>query len=474
MSIIGRDTQVDVGLPPGVPIAALLPDLVALIDGRRRGSRTQRPDSGAITEHWTLSRIGQPALSSAHTLDDAHVEDGELLMLRSVASRETPALFDDVIDAVARLNDSAFRHWTANSARVMGWIVAVGATLLAAGVLATLRSSTGSWIPGVVALVLAIGFGAAAIVVARQYREFGTSTVLTCCALALAFVGALLITPHGFGAPHLMFGFAAVAATSVVVYRVTSAGPMVNAAAFTGAIIGLITTAVALIWDVDSIDLGAGLCAGAVIMAAIAVRFTILLARLPLPPVPTAGAAIDPIDSEVAPTIEGIGAIGAMALPSAVELERRAHTANHYLTGILAAVVAAGITGVLLVLTPFGGYPGWKAVTLACCVALIFALRGRAHSDIVQAATLIGGGALTFAAGAAAMATHGTLWVWVSFGALLALAVIGLLCGVVAPHQEFSPVMKRTGELIEYTLVIVVVPLACWVIGVYGYIRNLP
>ena len=220
------------------------------------------------------------------------------------------------------------------------------------------------------------------------------------------------------------------------------------------------------------LDDGAGLAAGAVLVVLLAPRFTIALARLPLPPVPTSGGPIDPIDGDVRPTIEGIGAIGAMALPSAAALERRAHTANQYLTGIvLGGSVLAGV-GALLAADPLRGFD-WRTTALAIIVAVVLALRGRAHSDVAQTAVLVGAGALTYTLLFAGLGLQDATWAYVGFGAILALAVVALLCGVVAPQQEVSPVVKRFGEIAEYILVGLIPPLTFWVMDIYSTVRNL-
>ncbi len=106
-------------------------------------------------------------------------------------------------------------------------------------------------------------------------------------------------------------------------------------------------------------------------------------------------------------------------------------------------------------------------------IAIVLARRGRAYSDVTQAAVLIGGGALTFAAlmvGYAASSTAGAL---TAFGLLVGLAIFGVVTRVIAGGESFSPVTKRAGEIIEYLLVGLIVPLAFWVMDIYGYVRDL-
>ncbi|GAB92227.1 type VII secretion integral membrane protein EccD [Gordonia rhizosphera] len=472
ISILGGNTQVDVALPSSIPIAALLPDLVTLIESRNPQRHRADPTDDEKREHWTLSKVGQDPIESHRSLREAQILDGDLLILKSVVSRETPALFDDVIDAVGRLNESRFTSWSARSARIMGFVVAMVASVVAALILCSSRQESDTWLPGLISALLALGFVVAAAVVSRYYRDDGAATVLAFCAQPLVFAAAMLVTPHPLGAPHLTFGCAASLVTAVIVYRLTGVGPMMHSAILFASAGGLVAAGEVTIFGSDVAKVGAAMAALAVLLVLLAPRFTIALARLPLPPVPTSGGPIDPIDAEVRPSIEGIGAIGAMALPSAAALERRAYTANQYLTGIvLGTAVLAGI-GALLAADPLGGFD-WRSATLAVIIAVVLALRGRAHSDVTQTAILIAAGAIVFTLLTTGLAVGDPVWIYIGFGALVALAVLALLSGVVAPQQEFSPVVKRTGEILEYTLVGVIAPLTFWVMDVYSTVRNL-
>lgn len=472
ISVIGGNTQLDVALPSLTPLASLLPDLVALVDSRNPPRHQEDPADDEKRKHWALSKVGGDPIDSHRTLREAKVLDGDLLILKSVLSRESPALFDDVIDAVGRLNTSHFRSWTAKYARIMGFVVAMLATIVATLVLCSSRWSSDSWLPGLAGVGLGLGFVVAATITARHYEDSGAATTLAFCAQPLIFAGALLLTPNGFGAPHLTFAFAASLVTTVFVYRVAGVGPLMHSALMFAALGGLVTAGVVLIWDPSLVKVGAGLAAAGVLLVLLAPRFTIALARLPLPPVPTSGAPIDPSDADVRPTIEGIGAIGAMAIPSAAALERRASTANQYLTGIVLGCAALAGTGALLAADPLGGY-NWRTTALAVIVAVVLALRGRAHSDVTQTAVLVAAGALTFGLLMVGLGMADATAAYVCAGCILGLCLVALLCGVVAPQQSFSPVWKRTGEICEYILVGVIAPLTFWVMGIYSVVRNL-
>ncbi|MYR07531.1 type VII secretion integral membrane protein EccD [Gordonia sp. SID5947] len=472
ISILGGNTQLDVALPSSVPVAALLPDLVALIESRNPRRHKDNPADDDKREHWTLSKVGRDPIESHRTLHEAQILDGDLLILKSVVSRETPALFDDVIDAVGRLNESRFTSWSARSARIMGYVVAMVASVAAALILLMSRGQADNVLPGAISVVLAIGFIVAATIVVRYYRDEGTATVLSFCAQPLVFAGAMLLTPHGFGAPHLTFACAASLVSAVIVYRVTTVGPMMHSAILFASIGGLIAAGEVTLFGSDVAKVGAAMAALSVLCVLLAPRFTIGLARLPLPPVPTSGGPIDPIDAEVRPTIEGVGAIGAMALPSAAALERRAYTANQYLTGIVLGIAVLAGVGALLAADPLNGFD-WRTTALAIIVAVVLALRGRAHSDVAQTAILVATGAIVFALLMAGLAVGDLTWMYIAFGCVLALALLAILTGVVAPQQEFSPVMKRTGEILEYILVGIIAPLTFWVMDIYGTVRSL-
>jgi hypothetical protein len=57
--------------------------------------------------------------------------------------------------------------------------------------------------------------------------------------------------------------------------------------------------------------------------------------------------------------------------------------------------------------------------------------------------------------------------------ALVALTALLVGCGLVAPRLEFSPVMRRWVEILEYAAIGLVFPLACSIIRLYTFFREL-
>ncbi|MFD3507557.1 type VII secretion integral membrane protein EccD [Nocardia sp. NPDC058666] len=472
MSVIGGNTQLDVGLPANVPIAAFIGDLVKLIESRDPATAGEE-DGGEPFKvaHWTLARLGRDMIPAAQTLNDAEIYDGELLVLRLVSDKESPALFDDVIDAVSRLTAEDFRSWSATSARWTGLMVGVVATVFALLLAGIARGHGDAFIAPALLLGGAGAALVAAVIAVRKYADELTATVLMVCLLLLTFAGAGLLVPGEIGPPHALLGGSAALLVAIVGYRLVGAGAAVVSAVVTLLIFAGSAAAVRLIWDTDLPKLGAGVLVVALVLLTAVPRLAALLARLPVPPVPTAGAAIDPADHEPRPTIEGIGAIGATVLPSAHGLGQRARAANHFQTGIVFGATVGAVVGVLAA-ADLSGSVRWQGIALAVVVSIILCLRGRSFADLAQATVLIVGGCVTFMALLVLVALGDDDLLLLSAGLLLAFVVGAVGFGVIGPHIEVTPVTRRRNELFEYGLIVSILPLVLWVLGVYSMARN--
>ncbi len=472
VSVIGGTTQFDVGLPAAVPVAALIPDLVSLIRTRNPEPEDTEARPTPIRDHWTLSRVGREPIAPGRSLTEAGVRDGDLLILRSVPARESAVLFDDVIDAVARLGDAQFTSWNAAAARMMGYAVAVGASILMALTLLHQRSGHNTGWPAIITTLVMLAFVVAGAVIGRYHLDPATAAIASLCATPFAFATGMMLPPGGFGASHVTLACAMTIVVTALSYRIGAAGPLIHAAVITAAVFGAGTAGAQMLWSPGTTTIGAGLCGIAVLAISLAPRITILLARLPLPPVPTAGAAIDPADSAPRPAIEGIGAIGAMALPSAAALEIRTKTAGRYLTGLIVGTAAAAVAGIVMVAYPVTDF-SWRCTVFAVIIAVVLCLRGRSHADLAQASVLIAAGAIGFATVSVEVALGPGDHAVLAAASLAVVAVGALLCGVVAPHSSFSPVMRRLVEIVEYLLIATIVPLMFWIMNLYAAVRDL-
>lgn len=469
VSVIGGRTQVDLGLPATVPLVAFIGDLVAVLESRNAPPAEPDETAPQVAEHWTLGRIGQPPIPLEATLAEAGVFDGDLLLLRSVRSKEPPPLFDDVIDAIARLTDSAFRSWNDTAARWLG--LAVG-LLAASSAMVLLAASAARVAAGATAVSVGIAAFVAAVIIARRHSVAAVAAALLCCALVLFGPGVALLVPGELGSPHALIVCANTVVVAVSMYRLTGSAATMVAAALTLAGFGGVAAGVMVVGDIDPVKIAAAGAAVALTFITPTAQLSRLAAKLPVPPVPTAGGVIDPADHEPRTTIEGIGAIGATALPSAIGLAEKAQAANKFQSGMIIGATVTAAVGAFVAADPFGTRH-WQGIALAVIVGVVLILRGRAYADLVQAGVLIGGGsgtliALLFGLGIGAGGAAPPI-----AGALLAVAAAAFFFGVAGPSTDPSPLIRRGGELFEYGLIVAILPLVVWIMDLYALARNI-
>jgi type VII secretion integral membrane protein EccD len=161
-----------------------------------------------------------------------------------------------------------------------------------------------------------------------------------------------------------------------------------------------------------------------------------------------------------------------MALPSAAALELRARTAGRYLTGLIIGTSVAAVAGIAMVGYPVDGFSR-RSTMYALIIAALLCLRGRSYADLAQAAVLIGAGAIGCGVVAAEVILGPGDHAAAAMCAVAGLAVMALLCGVVAPQSSFSPVMRRLVEITEYLLIAMIVPLMFWIMDLFAAVRDL-
>jgi len=205
-----------------------------------------------------------------------------------------------------------------------------------------------------------------------------------------------------------------------------------------------------------------------------AARIAAVAARLPLPHVPAAGERIDPIDDDPPPTVAGVGAVAAGLDEDSAERDvpPRSDLAQLICTGITVGAAAAGAVATLAVGAASRELPGHH-LAFVLVMAVAFCLRGRTHTEPVQAGATVLSGAVIAIGTATSLAWGYGPW---PVGGLVGLALIGvaaLACGIVAPRIVFSPVQRRLAELGEYLTIAAAGPLLGWVWDVYSTVRNL-
>jgi type VII secretion integral membrane protein EccD len=433
----------DVALPLACTVAELIPQLVRLADGQ------VRPGG------WSLSRIGQPPLAPGLTVAAASIRDGEVLYLNPRAPHETPFLFDDVVDAIASAARTRRGAWRPKVGRRLG---VAAAMILFAGtasfVLAALHGT--AWAPVGTGL-LAVGFLLAGGGLARA---FGDAAAAASCAaggaLAAALAGLIALAPHEIwplGAESVGVGLGA-----TTVYAATAAVLVPRALAWfaataVAAALGAVIAAVVLLFGVAPVSAAAVSVALVTAITAAAPMISLRLARLPLPHVP---ADIESFREDDQP------ALGS-------DVVDQTSVAAEVLTGLVAAagVVAAGCCVVVL-----SAGLVWSTV-LVGMVGVAWMLRSRAYAGAVQRVSLVVIGLVILVLlGLHVVSTVDPGWL---VAAACALAGAGAACLFYAGRVTrglHSPFRARWLDILEYTVLISLLPVAGAIIGIYTAIRD--
>lgn len=468
LTLVVGELNIDVGLPAHVSIAQYIPDVIDI-------ANEQITNQDAIVEfdaadgRWTLAPLGGAPIEPHLSLGEAGVHDGDLLMICAVGQPVSPLLFDDVDDTHAAAAGTV-RSWLADKANALaGFGVTAAAAVTLAGVVARWTAQ-----PAVPAAVLALGVTGMvlACLVAHRPAAAAAPAWITAVSTPLVFAGSLYLVPGGSGATSLPMAFALTAFGALLVLLVSGSGSAVYTAIIAACAFGGVSSTAMLLWQAPIRAVGALLATVAVIVVYLAPRVTIGLSKLPIPRVPTAGEPLDDIETQGGPTVEGVNAIGKQIIPTEEDLISRVRRANQHLTGILVAAALAALVGCYLAVDVSDGFY-WQGTVFAVMVATVLCLRGRGHHDLVQSATLIGSGLTIAVAVVLKTALNVEGWQARAVVVLLALMVLILACGLVAPLREFSPVARRQVEILEYLAVGSLFPLCFWIVRVYAFFREM-
>lgn len=413
-------------MPRDADVGLLVPPIVDLV---------RRDADPAAVGRWRLARIGGSPLDESMTLNENNVRDGDLLVL---TARETPALRWAALDPYHTVAD-AIDGKTAPAPRIL----AVAALLCATGI-----GAAGLWWSGLTArgyghLISGALVAAAAAVGALALRR--ANDALPCVALSLvavvyAAVLGFLAVPAGPSAANTLLAASAAFATAIVLLRLTRCGTPCLTTVATCAALTATTAAVCVAWTVPVGAAGALLVVLSLAVLGLAARLSIMVAGL-TPDVPEA-------------------------------CEAQVTLAHHTMTGLVAgSSAAAALGGVLVACGNLGsGGSHLSASLFTAVVGLVLALRARTHSELPRRIALGAGAMVNMAAVVAVVVIYEPGHAhWVTLLSTAAgSAGLGWLHG-----YPLSPVVRRSIEVAEYLSLAAVLPLACWVVGLYGLVRGL-
>ncbi|MCO7222088.1 type VII secretion integral membrane protein EccD [Klenkia sp. PcliD-1-E] len=441
--------RVDVALPDAVPVAELLPALL-------RNAGEGLADDGQAHGGWVLRRVDGQLVDPARSLAAQELRDGEVLHL--VARQDDwPELdYDDVVDAIAGSARAASPDWGPAATRRTGVAVACAALLLALGLAGTGPDHA---LAGVVALCLALVALGGGVVLARLASDAEAGTALAVVAMVAAAVGGGLV---GLGEqPLSALGPAQVLTAAVALVLVSLVGVVAVAGRTQypvgGVVVGVLGVVAALLaraGSVDGTDAAAVVAVLVVVLAPLAPLLSLRLGKLPVPALPS--------------TTEDL-----LADPPPVgraRVEARVRRTDELLTGMLGGGAAAAVLATPVLLTS----GRTSALWLVGLVAAVSLLRARFFPAARHRVPLLLGGLLP--ALALGVAAGGLPEPWVAAGAVPALVVVAGLAvaaGLVFRHRAPGPYVGRVADVLDVVLVLAVVPVACAVLGLYGYVRGL-
>ena len=461
LSFLADRTQVDVSLPRDVPIAGLLPELVKLV----RSRESAESDDGPLTKEtrqsvWTLIRLDSNApLSPNMTLRDADVADGELLRLTPQRALSAPTLYDDVVDAAARLNKAGYPSWNATAAR---WMAFAGVHLASVVwtyflVAHALASNRGALV-GLSAVVAVSLVGAGAL----AYRSYGQSDIgaaLGWAALPITSAIAWDAT-SGLGGYGASCGSAAMVIVCVAFFRAIGTGHAGYLAA--GILFASSGIAVAVhAAGIPGLTTGTGLAVIATLCCLAVPLINARSACIAPPPVRererTASAHPFSLSEETSAS--------KMDAPAAEAVWAHARSAALARTGAYTGLAASAGVGLAVVLLS-SAHLQWPALTFAvvCATTLgLYALRLVARLDraalaipVVAVLTLL-----------CTVAQEGSQPMpLAAFVALLTAIVASTVIGARPPNK----LAKRPQNLLAYATYLgtaTLIPVALWVSGVY-------
>jgi type VII secretion integral membrane protein EccD len=443
--------RVDVALPDHILVADLLPHLL-------RHAGVEIADAGEAHGGWTLRRTSGSELDADTDLASQSVRDGELLHLAPRRLNWPEPSYDDVVEVIASSARRTGRSWGGAATRRFGLAI-VGAILVLGAFLLAIAGSP--WqLPG------GIGLGAAGVLIlsgvflARIGGDAVAGAVVAGYALLYAALGGALVTaPEGQPSWHLDSAQVVAGGAALIL---AAAIAMVGVAALARIFVAGLGVGLAAV-------VGGLIClAGASSASAAAVVLTITLGLLPAHPMLASSMGRIPLPAlpqrpeeilEDAPLPERAGVFAAVA------------RATELLTGSLVATAAIGVIAGAMLLSG----AGVGGVVLALVGAAALLLRGRLFPTAAQRMPLLIGAVII-------LTVAGFGWIRTTepgSGRVLLLAVVLVVAaGVLGATLRYSrrspsPYLGRIADLLDVLTLMSLIPLACWVLGVFQTIQGM-
>jgi type VII secretion integral membrane protein EccD len=471
VSVVGGHTQLDVALPVEVPVAGLVPELVKLVRSRDVEVSTDTPWAATRDAFWVLSRLDPlTPLQPNETLRAAGVLDGELLQLTDERALSAPTLYDDVVDAAARLNKAAYAGWNAAAARWMSFVGLAVASLVWVYFLVDVTvGAQRALVVGLAVVVTAAMVGVATL----AHRSYGRTDIAAAAGWAAIPIGAAIVWAlvRGFGDYGVAAGCAALLVCNAACYWAIGTGGwayLASGVLFAGGGLAMLSHALGVSAQTVAVVLAV---AGALACLTVA-RLTGRLARVEpstggSDPDPEAVMFETPFTPQPSATDSATKTPSSASMPTAEAVWARVRTAAVTGSALYAGLAVSVLCGVAALLRA-EPHMHWAALAFAgvCATALGVQARvpGSAAERValgVPAAAVVVAGCVSAQGGTAAMA-------WAGFGTLLAVAVVASVVGLRVAGGRRPHRWATTWAYLQYAASAALIPVALWAAGVYA------
>jgi type VII secretion integral membrane protein EccD len=449
VSIHAGTAVVDLSLPAGVPVATLIAPIVDILEGRDAVS-----SSDLVGRRYRLCLPGTPALEASTTLAQNGIRDGAVMVLSQAQTPPPVPRYDDVAEAVSATLDTTARRSNQPRDRPAARLTAavVASCLTGIGAVTLIRNAFSINVTrhlGATAAVAALaGFVTLlfAVFAHRAHSDSIAGLTLSVIATVFAAVAGFLAVPGAPGVSNVLLAAMGAAVMSVLAMRLSGCGVVTLTAVSCFAMIVAIAALAGVITAGPLHIIGPVSALVSLGLLEIAARASIVLAGLSPRLQPT-------------PDLDTSDCLAAKAI-----------RADNWLTSLVAAFSCSAAVGAIT--TVLTGAPRLSSIAFATVTGSLLLLcarssdRRRTLMFVVSGIVTIG---TTFGVTAAGTPGHGP-WI-AAMTAMLAAAAMYL--GFVAPAMSLSPVIRRSVELLECVALVAMVPLTCWICGLYGTVRGL-
>jgi ESX secretion system protein EccD len=448
VTVHADSVRADLALPALVPLQSLVPTIVDILSGDLGFQ------AGPVAIRHRLSLPGDVSLDLSKTLAEIGLRDGAALLLTSPSTDLPAPRLDDAAEAVSQSLAGTDRHWTPRASRLVamlaaGWLtVACTPMLIRTGFdLEDIRGEN------VAAAALA---GSVSLLAAgtayRVFREKAAGLTMGLIGCWCAAVAGALVVPGGLGAPNALFA-AAASTTSAAIMRTIGCHTVVFTALTCFAAIEATAALVGTMTAMPLYALGAASAAISLILIEASAPMSIRLAGLsPRPSFDSDGPMLNPDQTKI-----------------------RVIAARTWLTSLVTAFSASTALGAIgAAAAPYPtGSPCLAGIAFAALSGGVLLSRARMHRDLaVSLPLIIFGTATVSVALVGAEAAYPSRSAYIA-AASIGLAAVALRVGFVNLSTKVSPLGQRGIELLEYLALAAVLPLACWICGLYGAARGL-